>query len=250
MLDSIEVLFAPAEFAALSSRDLSQTTCVVFDILRATTTIVTALANGAQAVIPVAEIPEALAIRKQQPKVLLAGERDGFRINAGLTGGIDFDLGNSPREFTADKVKGRTIVLSTTNGSRALRSCTTAQTVLAASFLNLRATADYLQRNPPAKLLLICSGTHDQAALEDALGAGALVDLLGNVSAVSDSTIIAWQLYQTHRDNLLAAVSQSRNGRRLLSLPELRDDVSLCVQRDTLPLVAKSENGTITRVTG
>src|ERR1700759_945366 len=104
MRASIEVLFAPAEFAALASRDLSQNVCVVFDIFRATSTIVTALANGAEAVIPVREIPDALAIRRDRPEVLLAGERDGLRIGAKLTGGIEFDLGNSPREFTTAKV--------------------------------------------------------------------------------------------------------------------------------------------------
>src|SRR2546422_11748827 len=97
---TLEVLFAPAEFAALHQRDLSETACVVFDVLRATSTMVTALANGAAAIIPVAGIPEALAIRQRQPEVLLAGERDGLRIQADLTGSIAFDLGNSPREFT------------------------------------------------------------------------------------------------------------------------------------------------------
>src|SRR5581483_8625152 len=111
---TLEVLFAPAEFAALADRDLDRTVCVVFDIFRATSTIVTALANGASAIIPVAEIPDALALRHQQPDVLLAGERDGLRIRADLTGGLDFDLGNSPREFTPERVQGKTIVLSTT----------------------------------------------------------------------------------------------------------------------------------------
>ena len=93
MTTNLEVLFAPAEFATLDRRDLSETTCVVFDILRATTTMVTALTNGAEAIIPVAEIAEALEIRQRQPEVLLAGERDGLRIRAAQTGSIDFDLG-------------------------------------------------------------------------------------------------------------------------------------------------------------
>src|ERR1039458_6506005 len=101
MPTTLEVLFAPAEFALLGQRDLSQTVCVVFDVLRATSTMVTALGNGAAAIAPVAEISEALGIRQRQPEVLLAGERDGVRIEAHLTGGIGFDLGNSPREFTA-----------------------------------------------------------------------------------------------------------------------------------------------------
>ena len=115
--------------------------CVVFDVLRATSTFVTALHNGAKAIVPVSEISEALAFRRKQPDVLLGGERDGVRIRAAQTGGIDFDLGNSPREYTPEKVRGRTIVSTTTNGTRALRACAGAKTVLAASFLNLTATA-------------------------------------------------------------------------------------------------------------
>src|SRR6266446_3700733 len=98
----IEVLFTPADFALVSQRDLSKSTCVVFDVLRATSSMVTALANGAEAIIPVSEISEALEIKRKDPQVLLAGERDGLRIEANLTGSIGFDLGNSPREFTKD----------------------------------------------------------------------------------------------------------------------------------------------------
>ena len=87
-MKTLEVLFTPAEFAALPQRDLRRTVCVVFDILRATSTMVTALANGAAAVLPVAEIAEALAARAHLPDALLAGERDGFRICADLTGGV------------------------------------------------------------------------------------------------------------------------------------------------------------------
>src|SRR6478735_9120305 len=96
----IDVLFAPAEFAALGGRDLSGTVCVVFDVLRATSSMVTALANGASAIVPVSEISEALAARRDRPDLLLAGERGGVRIPANLTGGIPFNLGNSPLEVT------------------------------------------------------------------------------------------------------------------------------------------------------
>src|SRR5580704_1456629 len=107
MSGNFEVLFAPAEFEALRKRDLSTSVCVVLDIFRATSTIVTALANGATAVIPVAEIEDALELRDRQPGVLLAGERNGVRIRADLTGGVEFDFGNSPREFTAERVRGK-----------------------------------------------------------------------------------------------------------------------------------------------
>jgi 2-phosphosulfolactate phosphatase len=251
MLPTLEVLFTPAEFAMLPQRDLTGTVCVVFDVLRATSTIVTALANGAAAVIPVAEIPEALALKRARPELLLGGEREGVRIRANLTGGLEFDFGNSPREFTRERVQGRTIVLTTTNGSRALRSCAAAKEVLASSFLNLRATAEHLQALPPANLLLVCSGTFDQAAFEDVLGAGALADLMWNSfprDAATDSARMAHQIYLQHRENLMSAMEHSRNGRRLLANPELLDDVAWCLQRDKFRLVAKLEKDAIAQV--
>ena len=234
-MKTLEVLFTPADFAALHRRNLEETVCVVFDIFRATTTMITALANGAEAIIPVSEISEALALRRQHRQTLLAGERDGLRIRGELTGGINFDLGNSPREFTSEKVAGKTIVTTTTNGTRALRSCAHARQVLIGSFLNLRATADLILKNAPEELLLICSGTYEQMAYEDVLGAGALGDLLLKMYAdeeVSDSARMAREIYKAAETNLLESAGRSRNGRRLLSIPELRDDVAFGLQRD------------------
>ena len=249
MLTTLEVLFAPAEYALLHERDLHQTVCVVFDVLRATSTMVTALGNGATAIVPVAEIPEALRIRNRQPEVLLAGERDGVRIEGHMTGGIEFDLGNSPREFTAARVGGRTIVMTTTNGTRALRACAPAAAVLLGSFLNLRATAEAIKQRSPQHLLLVGSGTLDQAAYEDLLGAGALCDLLWSKyggGAVADSAHIARRLFHLEQNDLLAAVAQSRNGRRLMAHPDLRDDVPFCVRRDLFSLVAElGKNGEV-----
>jgi 2-phosphosulfolactate phosphatase len=245
----IEVLFAPAEFTALKQRDLRATQCVVFDILRATSSMVTALASGATAVIPVAEISEALTLREQQPELLLAGERDGVRIQSHLTGGLLFDLGNSPREFTPALVQGRRIAMTTTNGTRALRACAHARRVLIGALLNLRATAELLLREAPGQLLLVCSGTHDQAAYEDVLGAGALCDLLWphyGSGTVADSAVMARRLYHLAREDLAAGLAESRNGRRLLAVPALRDDVPFCAQRDVLQIVAgMGEDGSV-----
>jgi len=204
--------------------------------------MITALANGATAILPVAEISEALALRRDQPGILLAGERDGVRIPCHLTGGIPFDLGNSPREFTKQKVQGGTIAMTTTNGTRALRSCARAWTVFVCSFLNLRATYELLQREPPSHLLLVCSGTFDQAAYEDVLGAGALCELLWptySAGAVSDSAEMARRLYLLEKDDLSVAMARSRNGRRLLANLDLADDVPFCLQRDQFNLVAE-----------
>jgi 2-phosphosulfolactate phosphatase len=237
----LEVVLSPAEFITLQQRDLSDTVCVVFDILRATTSMITALANGAEAILPVAEISEALVLKQKNSNLLLAGEREGLRIRADLTGSIDFDLGNSPREFTAEKVSGRTIVMTTTNGTRALRACAGARMVLVSSFLNLRATTNWILERKPAHLIIVCSGTHDEPALEDILAAGALCEKVWSNYAgghVSDGAEIARRIYPLLQFDLMDAMKSSRNGRRLLANPDLRDDVRLCVQRESISFVA------------
>ncbi|MGA2863630.1 MAG: 2-phosphosulfolactate phosphatase [Verrucomicrobiota bacterium] len=252
MKATFEVMFSPAEFETLSRRDLSQTICVVFDVLRATSTMAMALSNGAAAVVPVASIPEALRRRQQQAAVLLAGEREGVRIQARLTGGIAFDLGNSPREFTRQRVQGKTIVMTTTNGTRALRACAGARKVLICSFLNLRATAHFLAKANPPRLLLVCGGTVEEPSYEDALGAGALCDLLWprrRDAVVADSALMARRLFRAEAGDLAAALGRSRNGRRLLALAELREDVAFCAQRDLLNLAAgMGEDGAVRKL--
>jgi len=263
----IEAILTPAELSALAKRDLRDAACVVFDVLRATSVFVTALHNGAKAIVPVSEIADALALRQKQPEVLLGGERDGMRIRAAQSGGIDFDLGNSPREYTAEKVRGKTIVSTTTNGTRALRASARAKTVLAASFLNLTATAEFIKKKQPGQLVLVCAGTHENTALEDVLAAGALCDLLNRRSEIpgepndeqkkpdtrgrsprqnaaskfSDSAEMARRVYLQANPDLANAIRSSENARRLLSIPELRDDVSFCLQRDVYPLIARME---------
>jgi len=240
----IETILTPAELPALAQRDLRATACVVFDVLRATSTFVTALHHGAKAIIPISEIAEALAIKKKSPEVLLGGERNGMKIRAAQLGQagrlpyfeIDFDLGNSPREYTPEKVRGKTIVSTTTNGTHALRACTGAKIVLAASFLNLGATAEFLRRNNFETILLVCAGTGKNQADEDVLAAGALADLLAG--EFSDSTEVARQSFLRLQSDLPAAIAGSRNGRRLLDIPELRADVAFCSQRDIFNVVA------------
>jgi 2-phosphosulfolactate phosphatase len=233
---TIDTLLTPAELPALARRDLRGTACVVFDILRATSTFVTALQNGAKEIIPVSEISEALARRQSQPDVLLAGERDGVKIRATQSGGVGFDLGNSPREFRAEKVRGKIIVSTTTNGTRALRACAGAPLVLAASFLNLAATARFLDQSPLVEILLVCAGTGEGAALEDVFAAGALAGLLGG--NLSDAAEIATRTFHSARADLPAAMASTQNARRLLAIPELRADVAFCAQRDLFKIVA------------
>lgn len=251
---------SPKELPMLSKRDLRGTTCVVFDVLRATSTIVTALHHGAQAIVPVSEIAEALALRRKQPGILLGGERDGVKIRAAQTGGIDFDLGNSPREYTPERVRGKTIVSTTTNGTRALRACAAAQTILAASFLNLTATARAVQRLRASSIVLVCAGTRENVATEDVLAAGALGEMLigwdepdgepalsgsragslhrKGIYEFSDAVEITLRSWRKAKPNLFAPVANAENARRLLAIPELRDDVAFCLQSDVFDLTA------------
>lgn len=245
----LEVLFTPAEFEALRPASLGDTVCVVFDILRATSSIVTALAHGATDVRPVATVAEALAELGRDPAVLLAGEREGVRIGPDLTGGRWFDLGNSPREFEAQTVRGRRIVMTTTNGTRALAAVRGARRVLAASFLNLEATARALEACAGTRVLVVCSGTQEEASFEDALAAGALVDRLigaGQPCEVHDSAQIARCMYRQQSGDLLAGMAHARNGRRLLAMPELAADVAWSLRRDVFDGIAEARaDGTL-----
>lgn len=241
---TIDTILTPAELPGLAGRDLSGTACVVFDILRATSAFVTALQNGAKEIVPVSEIAEAVAQRERRPEVLLAGERDGVKILAARSGGVDFDLGNSPREFRADRIRGKTIVSTTTNGTRALRACAGSQTALAAAFLNLGATAKHLNQGPPEEVLLVCAGTGEGPALEDVLAAGALAGLIGG--DYTDATALAVRAFNSVKSDLPAVIASTKNGRRLLSIPELKADVACCAQRDVYKVVARmGEDGAI-----
>ncbi len=251
-MKTLDVLLTPADFQALNERRLRHATCVVFDILRATSSIVSALANGARAVIPVQTIEEAVEAKRVNPSVLLAGEREGYRITSKLTGSIDFDFGNSPREFTGAAVNEKTLIMTTTNGTRALKACHGARETLASSFLNLHSTIAYLRSGPVQDLFIVCSGTHEEASLEDTLAAGALADALWPLltsSHISDSAQIARLIYQRFEHDLLNAMTFARNGRRLLAIPELRDDLSFCMQRDVFSVIARmEENGCVVRL--
>jgi 2-phosphosulfolactate phosphatase len=237
---NISVIFAPQEIDLLPQRDLTRTTCVVFDVLRATSAMLAALDAGAKAIKPVAEISEALAEKHMNPEVLLAGERDGVRIGAKLTGGVEFDLGNSPREMTRGKVSGRILVSTTTNGTRAIRACPSAAVVAIASFGNLTGIAHWLAGQNPQELILVCSGTGEKSCLEDTAGAGALIRELGEIASaveLEDSAIMARHVFNQVRNALEEKVGAASNARRLLSMPALAHDVLWCLETDRFLIV-------------
>ena len=210
----IHVALCPTEIHRYAAQDLTGVTAVVFDVLRATSSIVTGLAHGVSRIIPVGTIKEALDRKRVEPSLVLAGERGGLPIEG-------FDIGNSPREFT--ELGGREIVMTTTNGTLAIQGVQRARKVYIGALLNLDALADLLFRTRPKELLLVCAGTGDELALEDALGAGALLARLSDDTGLSDSATLARSVYERVGDDLLEWLRQTRNGRALQGIGKGRD---------------------------
>ncbi|MCS7091130.1 MAG: 2-phosphosulfolactate phosphatase [Verrucomicrobiota bacterium] len=239
MLPTVHTLLGPAEWEQPQRMPAAGTVCVVFDVLRATSTIVTALAHGARAILPVESLSEAVAHQQQHPEWLLAGERGGWPPGPDQTGGVRFHFGNSPREFTPERVGGRNLILTTTNGSRALRACDKASVVLAASFLNLKATVDALRQLACSHVVLVCAGTGPDPALEDILAAGALLDCWKTQQAglaCTDAAAAAWHAWKHAAPHLTTALLQAANAQRLRAHPELQADIEWCLQTDRYPL--------------
>jgi 2-phosphosulfolactate phosphatase len=245
---NIETILTPAGIRALDERDLSGAVFVVFDILRATSTMVTALANGAARILTAQEVEEALLLKRAHPAALLAGERGGHRITAEISGSVDFDLGNSPREFSREQVHDRTIIMTTTNGTRAFHAVSPARVVLVGSFLNLSATAEAVRTSRCKQVLLVCAGTGDGAAYEDTLAAGALVSKLAALGPCEsdDATRMAMDLFAVHGSNLQQALILGANGKRLAADPALKDDIAHCARLDTVSAVVAATDGFVT----
>jgi 2-phosphosulfolactate phosphatase len=207
-------------------------TAVVIDVLRATTTILHALAAGCTAVLPCAEVEEARALADGMAagKVLLGGERGGRPLPG-------FDLGNSPREYTTASCGGLSVVLTTTNGTRALLRAAAAARTLVAGFVNYSAVCEQLvQERRPVDI--VCAGLHEEVALEDALLAGALVEFLcehGPV-ALNDAARLAWDCFEHHGRVLDGALEISAGGVHLRSLG-YDDDIRVAARVDQFAIV-------------
>src|ERR1700728_2869450 len=141
-MSDLEICDSPTQWRTLETGRLRASACAVIDVIRATSTIVTALARGAAGVQPVASVDVAFALKERNPKALLAGERGGRALPG-------FDLGNSPEDFTPEHVRGRPVILTTTNGTQALAACDGARAVITASLLNLDAAAARLREIGP-----------------------------------------------------------------------------------------------------
>lgn len=222
----IETILTPAEIALLPQDARPQRTCVVFDILRATTSIVTGLAHGMERIVPVATLEEAEALRQAHPDFLLGGERHGDRPQG-------FDLGNSPQEYCHHP--GRTVVSTTTNGTVALRACATAETILVGSLLNLQATADFIRQKNPSLVQIVCAGTFHQFALEDSVAAGLLALALADLGAEKDDATRALAaMVEYAGGGWIDLVRQATNAQALLRAGRSAD-LQWALQRDLHP---------------
>jgi 2-phosphosulfolactate phosphatase len=205
---------------------------VVIDVLRATTTIVHALAAGCTCVRPCAEIAEArqVAGELRAGRVLLAGERGGLPI-------AGFDLGNSPRAFTPKVCRGAALVMTTTNGTRAILRAAEAERVLAAAFVNFSAVCEQL-RQDARPIHLVCAGSDGEVTLEDTLLAGAFVDFLCESGEVrlNDAARLAWDCFENHGRVVQGALEVSKGGETLQKLG-YAEDIHAAAQVDTLALV-------------
>jgi 2-phosphosulfolactate phosphatase len=205
---------------------------VVIDVLRSSTTIVHALAAGCVAVRPCETVEEArlLADQMRAGRAILGGERQGVALPG-------FDLGNSPGEYTPKICRGRTLVLTTTNGTRALLRAAEADRVLVAGFVNFSAVCEQLQSDL-RPVHVVCSGTEGEITLEDTLLAGAFVDFLCDVVEVrlNDSARVAWDTFEANGRVLLGALELSRGGANLKQLG-YDEDIRAAAQIDQFALV-------------
>lgn len=215
----------------LSDHQLNGCVVAVIDVLRATTTIAQALQNDASCVIPVASVESARMLANENRNALLCGERGGVKPDG-------FALGNSPAEYTPDLVQGRDLVLTTTNGTRALQLCTQADRVITTSITNLDAAATFL-KSLNQDIMIVCSGTDRKVSLEDAIAAGLLADSISDHYTRDDAASL---LIHAARDtiqssgSLAAAIASSFHAKRLQRLG-FESDVLQAAQRGTSTII-------------
>jgi 2-phosphosulfolactate phosphatase len=230
---------------------LAGSRCVIVDALRATTTIVESLASGATAVIPCLTIEDARgsAAKLEKGSVLLGGERGGRPIDG-------FDLGNSPAEYTRERVAGKTVVLTTTNGTKALLHSAAGSQILIGAFVNLSAVCAELQRGPQGAAAtpidIVCAGTDGHITREDVLFAGAVADRLTGSGLQSgfqlnDEAEIsrdAWRHVAGEnaggelQQRVAAAMRASRGGRNLIEIG-MAGDIELAARVDRHAIVCQ-----------
>lgn len=235
----LETLFIPEE---IKNTELAGKLVVVIDVLRASSTIVTALANGCNGFIPIFSPDQAKKKAQQfvKERVLLGGEREGIKIEG-------FDLGNSPREYKREVVEDKTIIFSTTNGVKTLEMAQDAHRIIIGSFLNLQAVCNYCT-NYQGDIIIICAGREGKYSLEDTACAGMLIDSLKDafpgIHQELDANLTAWVLYKKFGNHILEILQKSQHGRHLEGIG-LGKDLKFCSQLDFFHIVPIFRDGII-----
>jgi 2-phosphosulfolactate phosphatase len=212
---------------------------VVVDVLRASSTIVHAYENGAEWIIPVAQVEDATRLVQtlDRKKTLLGGEREGRTIEG-------FDLGNSPLEYTSKIVKGKTLILSTSNGTLAITASAAASAIVVGCFLNLSAVVAHLTAARPKRVAILCAGNQGQLALEDFVCGGLMVARLEQSSRarlVQNDGAVAAKVLSTSMGDTGELVRGSSHGRLLAELG-FEKDLEFCSKIDrygTVPAVVE-----------
>lgn len=205
------------------------TIVVVIDILRATSAMCTAFHHGVDKIIPVATIEEAQIYKNQG--YLVGAERNGIALDG-------FDFGNSPFSYNTEKIKGKTIVISTTNGTQAIDAARNAYQVVIGAFTNMTALCDWLKLQN-RNVLLLCSGWKNRLNLEDTLFAGAIVNILLKEKALfksGDAALSAGFLYKAAQDNPFQYIRNSSHTARLAAMG-LKKDIKYCFALDQTTII-------------
>jgi 2-phosphosulfolactate phosphatase len=231
----------------LTPADIQGRVVLVIDVLRASTTVAVALANGAKAVIPFESSDEVIDRAKQfeREDVLLAGERKMHAIPG-------FDLGNSPREYTPDVVEGKTVLLTTTNGTVALAGLQTARDVVVASYVNYSAVAAMIRAaaRGAADVAIVCAGRDRQFALEDAACAGrftrSVIKRLANVR-LNDAAQACCLIDKRYGDRLDRLFEDAEHGRALAEAG-FAGDLAVCASVDAHPVIPIYQDRQITKL--
>jgi 2-phosphosulfolactate phosphatase len=232
MKRNLETCFSPVLYEPDNHSD---SIVVIIDILRASSAICTAFANGAKSIIPVADAEQAKEYKKQG--YLVAAERDGFVL--------DFaDFGNSPFNFIREKVEGKTIVYSTTNGTGIIDLASSAYITVIGSFLNIGSLVRWLV-NQERNVLLFCAGWKNRFNIEDTVCAGSIADLLmasGYYSTICDSTHAAMDLWSLARPDLPGYIEKAAQRTRLRD-KKLDDCLEFCLTSDFTDKIPVLKNG-------
>lgn len=234
-LPTIHVSLSPS---LLQLYDVSRSIVVIIDVLRATSTIAAALYNGAKSIIPVDSVAGCIKLGKQM-EVITAGERDG-KIAEGLK------YGNSPLQYSADFIKGKTLVLTTTNGTKLLHMALTegARGILTASFCNISSVCDYLI-NQDKNVILACAGWKDRLNIEDTLLAGAIVNRVKDRFYQNcDASQIAESMYLIAREDLFNFMKEKNASHyhRLMGFG-LEEDIRFCLTKDNANVLCLYDGG-------